>query len=241
MRYAIISDIHGNWEALEAVLGECRKLRAEAFLCTGDIVGYGANPKECLDALRKLKAVAIAGNHDWAVSGRLDYSHFTPDGKDAINWSRTRMSFEDIAHLNALTVCLKNKDCVLVHGALKDPEHFTYLDSISKAVDSFALMDVAVCFVGHTHVPKVFIQRGDSVLESEALDIEIDPAYKYIVNVGSVGQPRDGNPMASFCVYDTALRMITNHRIVYDIKKAQGKIIEAGLPENLALRLARGQ
>ena len=241
MRYGIVSDIHGNLEALEAVLGECRKLKVEALLCGGDIVGYGANPRECLEAVRKCKAVTVAGNHDWAVSGKLDFSHFTPDGRAAVTWTRTRIAFEDIPYVNNLPLCLKNKDCVLVHASLKDPQQFTYLTSIPKAVDTFALMDAPVCFVGHTHVPKVFILRGENIIESDALDFEVDPQYKYIVNAGSVGQPRDGNPLASFCVYDTTLRVIENHRVLYDVKRAQHKILEAGLPQTLALRLARGQ
>jgi predicted phosphodiesterase len=240
MRYAILSDIHGNLEAFEAVLGECRKLKVESFLCAGDIVGYGANPKECLSLVKKLKMVTVAGNHDWAVSGKLDFSHFTPDGQAAVIWTRSKISFEDIPYLNDLPLTLQSKDCVLVHGTLNHPEHFIYLTSMAKAEATFELMSVPVCFVGHTHVPTVYIKRDGQILESDVLDMEINSNFKYIVNPGSVGQPRDGNPLASFCIYDTTQKTLEQHRVIYDVKKAQQKIMEANLPQTLALRLARG-
>ncbi|MBF0571571.1 MAG: metallophosphoesterase family protein [Candidatus Omnitrophica bacterium] len=241
MRYGVVSDIHGNLEALKAVLGECRKLNVDSLLCCGDIAGYGADPKECLGLVRKLKAVAVAGNHDWAVSGKLDFSYFTPDGQAAVVWTRSHLAIEDIFYLNNLPLSLKNKDCTLVHGTLLNPQQFVYLTNETQAADTFALMDTQVCFVGHTHVPKVFIEREGNICQSDILDIELNAKYKYIVNLGSVGQPRDGNPLAGFCIYDTALRMIENHRVLYDINKAQQKILDTNLPETLALRLTRGE
>jgi predicted phosphodiesterase len=241
VRYAVISDIHGNLEALQAVLRECSLARVEALLCVGDIVGYGANPKECLALIRHFKVTSVAGNHDWAVGGRLDFSHFTDDGRAAVEWTRGQISMEDIAYLNGLELVVKNKDCILVHGSLHEPGQFIYMTNVSKATPSFALMDVPVCFIGHTHVPRVFVQADGRIYHLDNSSVEIQPGYKYIVNVGSVGQPRDGNPMASFCIYDTTLGTIENHRVLYDIKKAQQKILEARLPESLSLRLAQGQ
>ena len=240
MRYGVVSDIHSNWEALEAVLAECRKLRVGALLCCGDVVGYGADPKKCLDALRKLNVPVVAGNHDWAVSGRLDSSYFTQDGKAAVVWTRTRLGLEDITYLNALPLQLKNKDCILVHSSLKDPVHFTYLTDPAKAADAFAVMEDHVCFVGHTHVPVIFTKCGANIYKNDGA-IEINPECKYIVNAGSVGQPRDGNPLASFCVYDTAVKTIEIRRVLYDVRTAQQKILEAGLPQALSVRLAAGQ
>jgi diadenosine tetraphosphatase ApaH/serine/threonine PP2A family protein phosphatase len=241
MRYGIISDIHGNLEALEAVLSECRNLEVGALLCAGDVVGYGANPKECLDKIRSMKAVIVAGNHDWAVSGKLDFSHFTPDGQAAVMWTRPRLSFEDLDFLSNLPLTLENKDCILVHSALANPSEFTYLTNLAYAGETFALMNVPLCFVGHTHVPKIYIETNGKKYEHQALFVQVVAGCKYIINVGSVGQPRDGSPMASFCVYDTATQIIEIHRVLYNVKKAQQKIIEAGLPEFLSMRLARGQ
>jgi len=241
MRYGIISDIHGNLEALQAVLRECKLNRVQVLLCPGDIVGYGANPKECLGVIRQFKIITVAGNHDWAVGGRLDFSHFTDDGRAAIEWTRTQISMEDIAFLNALELTVKNKDCVLVHASLYLPHEFRYMTNVSKAIESFQLLDVPVCFIGHTHVPGVYVQADGKFYNLDNSTIEIQLQYKYMVNVGSVGQPRDGNPMASFCIYDTQLQTIELRRVPYNIPEAQRKILEAGLPKNLALRLAIGR
>ncbi len=241
MRYAIISDIHGNLEGLRAVLRECSLAQVQALLCAGDIVGYGANPKECLAIIRQFKAMAVAGNHDWAVGGRLDFSHFTDDGRAAVEWTRSQISMEDIAYLNALELSVKNKDLILVHASLYQPQEFRYMTDVSKAMESFALMDVPVCFIGHTHVPGVFVQADGKSYYLDNSTVEIQPRYKYIVNAGSVGQPRDGNPMAGFCIYDTGLQTIELRRVPYNIHEAQRKILEAGLPRNLAFRLAVGK
>ncbi len=241
MRYAIISDIHGNLEGLQAVLRECSLAQVQAVLCSGDIVGYGANPKECLEIIRQFKIISVAGNHDWAVSGRLDFSHFTDDGRRAVEWTRGHIAMEDIAYLNALELSIKNKDCILVHASLYEPQQFRYMTNLSKASISFPLMDVPVCFIGHTHVPGVFVEADGKIYNMDNSTIEIQLKYKYIVNVGSVGQPRDGNPMASFCIYDTQLQTIELRRVPYNIHEAQRKIIEAGLPRTLASRLAVGR
>jgi len=137
MRYAIISDIHGNLEALQAVLRECHMAKIETLLCTGDIVGYGANPKECLSIVRQFKVISVAGNHDWAVGGRLDFSHFTDDGKKAVEWTRRHILMDDIAYLNSLDLVVKNKELTLVHASLHDPHHFIYMTNLTKASLSF--------------------------------------------------------------------------------------------------------
>lgn len=137
MRYAVISDIHGNLEALQAVLRECSLAGVQALLCAGDIVGYGANPKECLNIIRQFKVISVAGNHDWAVGGKLDFSHFTDNGRAAVEWTRAQISMENIAFLNALELVVKNKDFILVHASLYHPQEFRYLTGISKTLESF--------------------------------------------------------------------------------------------------------
>jgi predicted phosphodiesterase len=241
MRYGIISDIHGNLESLQAVLRECSLARVQALLCAGDIVGYGANPKECLEIIRQFKVITVAGNHDWAVGGRLDFSHFTDDGRAAVEWTRGHISMEDISFLNDLELSVQNKDFILVHASLHQPQQFIYMTNMSKTIPSFALMDVPVCFIGHTHVPAVFVEAKGNSYHLENSMIEVQPEYKYIINVGSVGQPRDGNPMASFGIYDTGSQTIELRRVPYDIKEAQRKILEAGLPRSLAFRLGKGE
>jgi diadenosine tetraphosphatase ApaH/serine/threonine PP2A family protein phosphatase len=241
MRYAILSDIHSNLEALNAVVKECQKLKVESYLCGGDIVGYGANPKECIKFFRDNKIPSVAGNHDWAICGRLDASHFTNDGKAAVEWSRPQMSLNDVTYLNELPLSLQNNDFHLVHSSLKEPEQFHYLFDISDALETFSLMDKNICFIGHTHIPTIFLQHQERIFHDSNTEVEIKDDCKYIVNVGSVGQPRDQDPLASFAVYDTNLQMIEIHRVPYAISLAQQKIIQAGLPTSLAERLSKGQ
>ena len=240
MRYAILSDIHGNAQALEGVVNAALKCEPHAFLCVGDTVGYGADPHRCLNALKRLKAVHIAGNHDWAVIGRLDAGYFTEEGKIAIEWTRNHISFEDITYLSSFEISYKNDDLILVHATLHQPSAFHYLNDVEKCQKTFELMDRRLCFIGHTHVPGIFIQKGGKVYYAENAAVEIDPSCQYIVNVGSVGQPRDKNPLSSYCIYDTHTRMIAIHRVSYDIPSAQNAIISAGLPAKLATRLSTG-
>ena len=241
MRYGIISDIHGNLEALKEVVDACEREGVEQYLCVGDIMGYGANPNECMELICKLNTLCVAGNHDWAVSGKLDASYFIPEGKEAIAWTRENLDMNGFNFLNSLKLVERNDDIILVHGTLSDPKMFEYLDDIVKSADSFELMERPVCFIGHTHVPMILIQYQKQVYISGGLEVELDSQAKYIVNVGSVGQPRDRNPMASFCIYDTDMKMIEVKRVQYDIQSAQKKIIEAGLPELLANRLSVGR
>jgi len=241
MRYAIISDIHSNLEALQVVLKESLVAKVDVIWCGGDIVGYGANPRECLNLLHEFKVMAVAGNHDWAVSGKLDFSHFTNDGKAAIEWTRKHLVMRDFTYLNSLELLIKNKDCILVHASLHEPQAFHYMTNITKVIPSFSLMDTPVCFIGHTHIPGIFVQAEGKKYYLDATNMEIKDGYKYIVNVGSVGQPRDSNSMASFCIYDTQSRTIELRRLPYDVNEAQRKIFDAGLPVNLAYRLALGR
>jgi len=241
MRYAILSDIHGNLPALKAVLKDCIHQKVETFLCAGDIIGYGAYPHECIDIVRQVTSVCVGGNHDWAAAGRLDASYFTEDGKAAIAWTRARMSLDEIQYLTSLSLTERHEDFEIAHGSILNPSQFVYLDDVIKASEVFPLMQSAVCFVGHTHTPQVFIFHNDQVTFSLSDTIEMDSDCKYLINVGSVGQPRDGNPLASYCLYDTDFKIIQIKRQSYDIQAAQTKIIESGLPSSLAKRLAEGK
>lgn len=240
MRYAIFSDIHSNLEAFEAVLEVCGKEGIEAYLCAGDIVGYGANPDECVNLIRQFKVQCAAGNHDWGVSGKFDPAYFNAMAREAVLWTRKHLNFDYFPFLDELKLIFKNNDLILVHGTLDAPSLFDYLKDIGHAADSFSLMDRQVCFVGHTHVPKVFIQREDKIFCLEKISFKLELQNKYIINPGSVGQPRDGNPFASFCLYDTDKETIEIRRVSYDIKKAREKIIQAGLPAMLGYRLEFG-
>jgi len=241
MRYGIFSDIHANLEAMEAVFKVFQKESVDSYFCVGDVVGYGANPHECIEIVKDLKAPCVAGNHDWAVIDRLDTRYFNPVAKTAVVWTRGAISPEDKGFLESLQLVYKNNDFILVHGTLQEALYFHYLVEEEEAKRMFALMDRPICFVGHTHVPGIFVQHKQRVGFVFHSKLKLDSGIKYIINVGSVGQPRDGNPMASYCIYDTEDNSIAIKRVSYNIAEAQRKIIEVGLPPFLAHRLASGK
>lgn len=240
MRYALFSDVHSNLEAFQAVLAAYAQENIDVYLCAGDVVGYGANPGGCLALLKKRQISCAAGNHDWAAAGRLDPSYFNRAAREAVCWTQNQLSKEETSFLSGLPLIHKSKDLILVHGTLDAPQDFVYLTDREQAEAAFQFMDRPVCFVGHTHVPEVFIQEGKNIYASMDSRIKLNPASRYIINVGSVGQPRDGNPLAAYCIYDTDARTFEIKRIAYDIETAQKKIMEAGLPASLARRLAEG-
>ena len=240
MRYAIISDIHSNLEAFEAVLLDCDREGITKFFCLGDIVGYGANPAECLERIKRLDVISVAGNHDWAVAGNIQPTNFNAVAKEAVVWTKENLKPEDIAYLSHLELFKEHDDFYLVHATLHEPEEFIYLNDITESRKTFALMNHQICFLGHTHVPVIFIEHNQDIKICDQHECPLEPNKKYIVNVGSVGQPRDKNPKASYGIYDADRATIQIKRVPYDIGRAQEKILKAGLPMSLAYRLALG-
>ncbi len=238
MRYAIFSDIHSNLEALEAVLEAYQKEGIDKYLCIGDVVGYGADPQTCIDKVNSVAMITVAGNHDWAVVDLFPPDNFNPLPKEAIFWTKKHLPENGKAFLRALKLIYVIENFVLVHGSLDNPQNFNYLTNVCDCAASFELLKSNVCFIGHTHVPGIFIQdkQGNSYYENQDY-IEIEPQNKYIINVGSVGQPRDSNPAAVYCIYDTDKKQVQIKRIDYDVQTARKKIIEAGLPRFLGDRL----
>ncbi len=241
MRYAIFYDIHSNLEAFERVLSAYEVENIDKYLCVGDIVGYGANPKECIKIIQDRKIATIAGNHDWASIGKFSIEYFNPYAKDAVLWTQKIIDTCEIDFLNSLDLICREDDFCLVHGTLLKPGDFDYMFDLKDAENSFNILDSSICFVGHTHVSGVFIKDGENISYSRKNTINIHPQRKYIINVGSIGQPRDGDSRASFCIYDNKEKAIQIKRTEYDIKSTQTKIINAGLPLPLAMRLSLGQ
>lgn len=241
MRYAIFADIHSNLEALEAVLAVLSSERIDAYLCAGDIVGYGADPKPCLGKVKALTNNIVAGNHESAVCGKFPLSDLVDNVRDAVLWTKNILSAEETSFLNNLALVYKNNDLTLVHASLDSPQDFYYIFKPYEAGETFDLLDTLICFFGHTHRPQILVKRNIIISRLDGFKAEINPDYKYTVNVGSVGQPRDGDPRAAYCIYDTAENTIEIKRIPYDIETAQRKIIAAGLPRILAERLAIGR
>jgi putative phosphoesterase len=240
MRYGIFSDIHGNLEAFQEVINVYKNEKIDKYLCVGDIVGYGADPKECIDKTRQLQALAVAGNHDWAAVGMTDITYFNPVAEQAILWTRAKLSDEEKDFLKSLKLVYENSDLILVHGTLNKPEEFNYLMDVELAQVDFKLMKKNICFIGHSHIAGIFIEAKGKISYSVQTQIKIDPNKKYIVNVGSVGQPRDRDNRASFCIFDSDRKEVYLKRVDYSIDKAQAKIIKAGLPPFLAARLSTG-
>ncbi len=241
MRYAILGDIHSNLEALEAVLADLADARIDHYVCVGDVVGYGADPKPCLDRVRDLCDVIVAGNHDWAVAGTLSMEFFNEYAKAAIHWTRAQLDEDDIAWLRDLPLQADvDRRTLLVHSTVHDPPAFDYLLTSYDAHLSMRVLKKPLCFVGHSHIPITFMERGGLGF-TFAETIDLTRVEKVIVNPGSVGQPRDENPLASYAIYDTVKRRVTLHRVAYDIATAAAKIEAAGLPQPLADRLHVGK
>ncbi|MFC1808990.1 metallophosphoesterase family protein [Candidatus Omnitrophota bacterium] len=244
MRYALFSDVHGNLEAFQAVLGALHGENIDAYLFLGDIVGYGADPEACIDGLRKLKAafgcVCIAGNHDYAVCDMTSTEHFNMYAKAATEWTEQKLTSDDIGFLKQLDVVYHSDMFSIVHASLNVPEEWRYIFDIDAAQLNFERFKRQICFIGHSHRPLMF-SFADSVDCFFVDKLVLQENTKYIVNVGSVGQPRDGDPRASYAVLDTDAATVEVKRIDYDIEKAHDKIIKAGLPKFLATRLKEGR
>jgi len=240
MIYGIISDIHANLEALNAVLARCEELGVEQYICVGDLVGYNANPSECLEIVRSLPLAAVVkGNHDEQASENLDLSEFNPQAAKAIEWTRDQLSQEQRDYLRDLPMKARVGRITVVHATLDNPGMWGYIMDKYAAEASLSYQFSQVCFYGHSHVPMAFDRQMDVEMMESGV-IEVLPGHKYLINPGSVGQPRDKDPRASFATYDTDECIIKLHRLEYDIETTQKKIIEAGLPERLAQRLSLG-
>lgn len=240
MRYGIIADIHSNLEALEAVLSRLEEEGVDAYLSTGDLVGYGADPEACIRRVRELDTTVVAGNHDWAVANRLSLDYFNAHAREAIYWTQDRLGEEDVRYLRELELTAIVGDVTMVHGTLYAPENFDYLLTSYDAHLSFKVQETPLCLVGHSHVPITFVLDG-TVSFSFETETDLSGVDKAIVNPGSVGQPRDENRKAAYGVYDTETRVFKACRTEYDIEAATSKILRAGLPEILAERLWVGK
>lgn len=251
MRYAVLSDIHSNLEALTAVMERLADERVDRYLCLGDAIGYGADPMACLERLQQSHAVMVAGNHEMGCVGKLDLGWFNEAACTALTWTRDQLSVTELDWLRRLPLMTTEDAFTLVHATLRHPQRFEYLADLAQAVDTMAVCQTLMCLTGHTHVPGVIEydrtqHRPVRVLASAQELAEISwsnepDTRRYLLNPGSVGQPRDGDARASYAIIDTQRRSLSIHRIPYDVAMAQRKIRAAGLPPFLADRLAIGR
>jgi len=240
MKFAIIADIHANLEAFEVVLEDIKSQNCTHIACLGDVVGYNANPKECLDIVRAMNIPCVKGNHDEYCSSEEHLEGFNPAAAEAVNWTRKQLTEEDRQWLRDLRYTRMVTSFTIVHATLDGPQRWGYVFDKLAAAASFTYQNTAICFFGHTHVPVAFM-RDNMVRGGTYSKFKAEPGKKYFVNVGAVGQPRDGNPKAAYVVYDVYDSSIELRRLDYDIPKAQAKIRAAGLPERLAERLDYGK
>jgi len=239
-KYAILGDIHSNWEALTAVLADAESHGVDTYVCVGDIVGYNANPAECLEKIRSLCVAVVRGNHDHYVSHDECLEDFHPLAANVIDWTRRQLSREQIQYLKNLRLSRMVDGFTIVHSMLDMPEKWGYVIDALDADANFNYQTSSVCFHGHTHVPVVFERQG-RVVRSSFTTFNTTLGRKCFINTGSVGQPRDGDPRASYLIYEPSARRVDLRRVEYDIATTQRKIIEAGLPERLARRLEQGK
>ena len=247
MKIGIIGDIHSNLEALTAVLEAADGMGIKRFACIGDIVGYNANPHECLDIVRSLDLITVVkGNHDAYVSNNFPLSNFNPQAAAAVRWTREQLTAEELKWLDSMPykydVYLQEPAArfTVVHATLDNPENWAYIFDRYTAADSLQYQWMPVCFFGHTHTPLAFEKYLSDVTGGVYDTVKVQPNHKYLINIGSVGQPRDRDPRAGFASYDLDTGIIQLHRIDYDVETAQKKIIAAGLPPRCAERLAVG-
>lgn len=247
-RYAVFSDVHGNYEALQAFLEHSKKQQIDQYLCCGDVVGYGANPVECLDEVFSLcrnpdsgELFVIQGNHEESAA-KYDVEDMNPHAARALLWTHNQLEdnyLDDIAQL-PLTLEI-GADILLVHGSPQSPHLWKYLSTVEDVEDAVEHFDRKLCFVGHSHIP-FFTQTSEDgdprLLRNDK--VEVSDERQHLVNVGSVGQPRDRDPRGCYVVYDSKEKTLERFRFEYDIATAQKKILDAGLPEFLALRLESG-
>jgi predicted phosphodiesterase len=240
MLFAVFGDIHANLEALQAVLADAEAHGATHYVCLGDVVGYNANPHECVEVVRNLNCPVVKGNHDEQASLTDELGGFNPLAEEAINWTRQHLTDADKQWLRDLKLVRQVRDFTIVHATLDTPHKWGYVFNQLDAAASFNYQYTNICFYGHTHAPRAYIR--DTTVKSQVLDkLAIDSGKKYFVNVGSVGQPRDGDWHAAYCLYTPEEQLVELRRIEYDIWTAQDKIVEAGLPQRLADRLALGK
>jgi predicted phosphodiesterase len=241
MTHIILADIHGNLEAFDAVVKSFPDVEKKRVICVGDVVGYGANPNECIDKIKSLDAANVKGNHEAAVLGEFDVSTFNPHAAKAVYWTRENLTRSGEDYIRGLPLVREDPLFTLVHGTLHNPEDFRYMMTNVDAAHTFEILKKKICFIGHSHVPAIFSLEGGKIRLTFKEKIKLKKTAKYIINVGSVGQPRDGEWRACYCIYDPDREEVELRRVEYDLKTAQEKIIDAGLPRVLAERLKFGR
>lgn len=242
MKIAFISDVHGNLEAFTAVCASIRYEQVDRVVFLGDIVGYGANPNECIELLQTLTGHSVAGNHDWAATGRQSTDSFNSVARDAIAWTCAQLSTVNKQFLMELPLTLEMNEFFCVHATPYMPGQWRYVYNALDAEDAFVTFKQRLCLIAHTHCPAIFVKRADTpVVRELSSQVTLHPGSRYIINCGSVGQPRDGDPRASYGIFDESCSQYYLVRVDYDVASVKKKILQAGLPDFLAHRISVGR
>ncbi|MDO4365711.1 MAG: metallophosphoesterase family protein [bacterium] len=241
--YAVLGDIHANIDALNAVLDDARAQGVTHFVCVGDVVGYNAAPAACIRAVRdELGCPCVRGNHDHYVSDPgTNLADFHPSAAQVVEWTRSQLAADDVQWLHDLPLQKPVMGFMLVHATLDKPDHWGYVFENQQAEANFSYQYTPLCFHGHTHVPIIYSNEPGGVVHYQPRDFTLELGQRLFINVGSVGQPRDGDPRASYVVYDMAARQIRFRRVAYDVQAAMARNRLAGLPEKCASRLEIGR
>ena len=240
-KFAIIGDIHANLDALNTVVDDARANGVTDFVCVGDVVGYNACPSECIKIVRdELNAPVVRGNHDHYVSTDSPLSDFTELAAEVVKWTRMQLSTEEIEWLRALPYSKLHMGFTVVHSTLDMPEHWGYIFDNLTAEASFAYQKTGICFYGHSHVPMVHQKSSAGILRLEPREIQVPLGCRFLINVGSVGQPRDYDNRACCTIYDTETRTLTYHRLTYDIEATVKKLFATEITYNFGKRLYLG-
>jgi diadenosine tetraphosphatase ApaH/serine/threonine PP2A family protein phosphatase len=239
MRYVLMSDIHGNLEALQATIEAARRFEPYQLMCLGDVVGYGADPQPCIELISDKSNLMLAGNHDLAVAGVISTEEFNSIARQSIEWTRDQLSGEDKELLANLPLQYIDGDYCYTHASPVDPMRFVYIRTLEEVAEVFAHIGQQFCFVGHTHLPVLVTMNKKTGRMEVVRDhrVRLSDTTRYFINVGSIGQPRDSNPDACMVVLDEEEGTLEFVRVPYDISKSQGKILSNGLPSYLAERL----
>lgn len=242
MRIGIFSDVHSNLEALRAVASFYKSKNIDMFVCLGDVVGYGANPNGCCDIVKDMVSYTVLGNHDAAVSDRMDYGYYYDAARNALDWHRSRINDQNYEWLKKLPYREDGVGVTFCHGSPKNLEAFDYIftpDQARTLLDGWDDLN-KVTFIGHSHLTKAFSLASDDVLEVGPPVIRLEEHCKYVVTVGSVGQPRDNDNRACCVIYDTDDKTISYHRVRYDVRAAARKIFDSDLSSDFGKRLFFG-
>ncbi len=242
MKYALLSDIHGNLEALQAVLRDIESNQVEKIHCLGDVIGYGADPVACLDLVQQHCEVKLMGNHEFAAIGLSSTEHYNEAAQVATEWTRKQLTDHELDIINGFEIKHTIADVLLVHSSPYDPERWHYILTPASAAQAFANFDERICFFGHSHLPQIYMEQEDGLPRClVGHDFMPDDEGRYLINVGSVGQPRDEDPRACYTIFDTEEGEVTYHRVEYDIERTQSKMAQASMPQMLISRLKLGR